>query len=134
MQQCGHGQACNLAEANERATHLPLAGTLLSFGRPTYGRLGQKDAEVGSDSACPELKQVDGLEGVEVAGAAAGLAVSGQLQRDGLLLLLLLRVMAWMLCFDLWLEHLVSHHYRVAVTVQLYPASAVVWNLLAAAA
>jgi hypothetical protein len=53
------------------------AGTLLSFGRPTYGRLGQKDADVGADAACPEPKPVDGLEGVRVVGAAGGLAVSG---------------------------------------------------------
>ncbi len=26
------------------------AGTLLSFGRPTYGRLGQKDADVAADA------------------------------------------------------------------------------------
>ncbi|KAL4446354.1 hypothetical protein ABPG77_003161 [Micractinium sp. CCAP 211/92] len=58
-------------------------GSLLSFGRPTYGRLGQKDAEVSSDAACPEPKQVDGLEGVKVAGAAAGLAVSGCFSEDG---------------------------------------------------
>ncbi|GAB4814630.1 hypothetical protein N2152v2_001676 [Parachlorella kessleri] len=58
-------------------------GELLSFGRPTYGRLGQKDAEVGADSACPEPKRVDGLEGVQVAGAAAGLAVSGCFDKDG---------------------------------------------------
>jgi hypothetical protein len=94
------------------------AGKLLSFGRPTYGRLGQQDADVAADSggwarllpsplqavalgsrplphlnslnptcvlfvllclltACPEPKEVDGLEGVKVVGAAAGLAVSG---------------------------------------------------------
>lgn len=29
-------------------------------------------------AACPEPKHVDGLEGVKVAGAAAGLAVSGE--------------------------------------------------------
>lgn len=52
-------------------------GKLLSFGRPTYGRLGQKDAAVASDAACPDPKPVDGLEGVRVTGAAAGLAVSG---------------------------------------------------------
>ena len=28
----------------------PIAGTLLSFGRPTYGRLGQKDADVAADA------------------------------------------------------------------------------------
>ena len=32
-------------------------------------------------AACPDLKKVDGLEGVKVAGAAAGLAVSGAAKR-----------------------------------------------------
>lgn len=58
-------------------------GELLSFGRPTYGRLGQKDADVSSDAACPDVKTVDGLQGVHVAGAAAGLAVSGCFDADG---------------------------------------------------
>jgi hypothetical protein len=58
-------------------------GGLLSFGRPTYGRLGQKDADVGADAACPEPRPVDGLEGVRVAGAAAGLAVSGCFDEAG---------------------------------------------------
>lgn len=35
---------------SEARLHVACAGTLLSFGRPTYGRLGQKDAEVGSDA------------------------------------------------------------------------------------
>lgn len=58
-------------------------GRLLSFGRPTYGRLGQKDADVSADSACPEVKQVDGLDGITVVSAAAGLAVSGCIDADG---------------------------------------------------
>ncbi len=58
-------------------------GGLLSFGRPTYGRLGQGSADVAADSACPEPMRVDGLEGVEVAGAAAGLAVSGCFDASG---------------------------------------------------
>lgn len=54
-------------------------GKVLSFGRPTYGRLGQKDADVGADAACADPKPVDGLEECQpsVAGVAAGLAVSG---------------------------------------------------------
>ena len=59
------------------------SGALLSFGRPTYGRLGQSAAEVGADAACPEVKPVDGLDGVTVTGAAAGLAVSGCFAEDG---------------------------------------------------
>lgn len=58
-------------------------GKLLSFGRPTYGRLGQRNAEVSADAACPEVRPVDGLEGVTVAGAAAGLAVSGCFSEEG---------------------------------------------------
>lgn len=57
--------------------------SLLSFGRPTYGRLGQRDAEIQSDAACPEVKGVDGLEGVKVVGGAAGLAVSGCFDEEG---------------------------------------------------
>jgi regulator of chromosome condensation len=59
-------------------------GSLFSFGRPTYGRLGRKDVDVGADAACPEAHRVlSGLEGVEVVGAAAGLAVSGCFSADG---------------------------------------------------
>ena len=57
--------------------------TLISCGRPTYGRLGQKAADVASDTPCPDIKPVDGLEGVEVSGAAAGLAVSGCFDQHG---------------------------------------------------
>lgn len=59
---------------------------LLSCGRPTYGRLGQRDADVGSDVGRPTLAPVDGrdaLEGRRVAGAAAGLAVSGCFDTEG---------------------------------------------------
>ena len=62
---------------------LTRGGGLLSFGRPTYGRLGQRGADVASDAACPEPQPVDGLAGVRVAGGAAGLAVSGALSDDG---------------------------------------------------
>jgi regulator of chromosome condensation len=58
-------------------------GGLLSFGRPTYGRLGQRSADVGADSACPEPRPVDNLEGVKVVGASAGLAVSGCIAEGG---------------------------------------------------
>lgn len=59
-------------------------GSLFSFGRPTYGRLGRKDVDVGADTACPEARRVSsGLEGVTVVGAAAGLAVSGCFSNDG---------------------------------------------------
>ncbi len=57
--------------------------TLLSCGRPTYGRLGQKSADVGSDAPCPDIKAVDGLGGIKISGAAAGLAVSGCFDEQG---------------------------------------------------
>ena len=46
---------------------------LLSFGRPTYGRLGRKDVNPSSDDAVPEAMLVDGLDGVPVSGMAAGM-------------------------------------------------------------
>lgn len=48
------------------------AGALLSAGRPTYGRLGRAGVDVGSDDAVPAAAPVEGLEGVEIAGVAAG--------------------------------------------------------------
>lgn len=77
------GQSCGapwrLAISLTVISLLLSAGKLLSFGRPTYGRLGQQEAPVDLDAACPEPTPVDGLEGVNVAGASAGLAVSGEL-------------------------------------------------------
>ncbi|KAK9820428.1 hypothetical protein WJX72_010230 [[Myrmecia] bisecta] len=58
-------------------------GRLLAFGRPTYGRLGRQAANVSSDEAVPEPAPVDGLDGVKVAGMAAGLAVSGCVSEAG---------------------------------------------------
>lgn len=52
-------------------------GDLMSFGRPAYGRLGQKDVDVNSDEGVGIAKvEVEGLEG-PVGGAAAGSGVSG---------------------------------------------------------
>ena len=47
-------------------------GQLLSFGRPTYGRMGRLDVSAKSDDSVPEAKLVDNLDGVTVAGMAAG--------------------------------------------------------------
>jgi len=56
---------------------LAASGALLSAGRPTYGRLGRAGADPASDDALPAPAPVEGLDGVDVAGAAAGaLAVS----------------------------------------------------------
>ena len=45
---------------------------LHAFGRPTYGRLGRDDVGASSDDAVAEAKLVSNLEGVSVAGMAAG--------------------------------------------------------------
>ncbi len=47
-------------------------GSLLSFGRPTYGRLGRSKADVNSDEGLPEPTAVDGLEESTIVSAAAG--------------------------------------------------------------
>lgn len=57
--------------------------SLLSCGRPTYGRLGQQGADVSSDAPCPAIHPVDGLDGVNVVGGAGGLAVSGCFDQNG---------------------------------------------------
>ena len=51
---------------------LAASGALLSAGRPTYGRLGRAGADPASDDALPVPASVEGLDGVDVAGAAAG--------------------------------------------------------------
>ncbi len=47
-------------------------GKLLSFGRPTYGRLGRLDVAASSDNAAYEAMPVDGLDGLSVVGMSAG--------------------------------------------------------------
>ena len=47
-------------------------GVLLSFGRPTYGRLGRQDVITDSDDAVAAAKPVANLYGVDVKGMAAG--------------------------------------------------------------
>ncbi|KAL3156070.1 hypothetical protein ABBQ32_013058 [Trebouxia sp. C0010 RCD-2024] len=59
------------------ALALTQEGQLLSFGRPTYGRMGRLDVSPKSDDCVPEAKPVDNLPGVTVAGMAAGIMVSG---------------------------------------------------------
>lgn len=51
---------------------LAASGGLLSAGRPTYGRLGRAGADPASDDALPAPAPVEGLDGVEVVGLAAG--------------------------------------------------------------
>ena len=47
-------------------------GTLLSFGRPTYGRLGRSGADVNSDEGVAKPMAVDGLGDATIVSAAAG--------------------------------------------------------------
>ena len=51
-------------------------GQLLSFGRPTYGRLGRLDVAASSDNAAYEAMPVDGLDGLSVVGMSAGKTTS----------------------------------------------------------
>lgn len=72
----GH-QVTRVCPGQHHSLFITEKGLLLSCGRPTYGRLGQQDVDVSSDKPCPEIRKVDGIDGVKVVGAAAGLAVSG---------------------------------------------------------
>ena len=56
-------------------------GSMLSFGRPTYGRLGRTDVNAEEDARVWQPKEVHGLSRV-VAGAA-GLSVSAAITADG---------------------------------------------------
>ena len=57
---------------SETPSFFPQDGGVLSWGRPTYGRLGRQAVDVKTDSALPEPLPVDGLEGVQVLAASAG--------------------------------------------------------------
>mmetsp|Transcript_34102 Transcript_34102/g.85402 ORF Transcript_34102/g.85402 Transcript_34102/m.85402 type:complete len:469 (-) Transcript_34102:211-1617(-) len=67
------------AKGGQHHTLVALAGGrgMLSMGRPTYGRLGRSGVDVTSDEPVPAPGAVEGLEGIELGGGAAGLAVSG---------------------------------------------------------
>lgn len=58
-------------------------GQLLSFGRPTYGRLGRLDVAASSDNAAYEAMPVDGLDGFSVVGMSADIMVSGCFTSNG---------------------------------------------------
>ncbi|KAA6415269.1 MAG: regulator of chromosome condensation [Trebouxia sp. A1-2] len=58
-------------------------GQLLSFGRPTYGRLGRLDVAASSDNAAYEAMPVDGLDGLTVVGMSADIMVSGCFTSNG---------------------------------------------------
>ncbi len=77
------GGAALLRPGQHHSLALAADGSLLSFGRPTYGRLGRPDVDVAADAAVPAPAPVASLEGVRVAGAAAGLAVSGAFSAEG---------------------------------------------------
>ena len=49
---------------------------MLSWGRASYGRLGRQDIVLGDssqDAELPEPMVVDGLDGITVVGASAGM-------------------------------------------------------------
>jgi len=58
-------------------------GTLLAFGRPTYGRLGRNDVNVDEDDRHWLPAPVHGFNNLEVVSCAAGLSVSGAITSDG---------------------------------------------------
>ncbi len=58
--------------ARDRQITIMQEGQLLSFGRPTYGRLGRLDVAASSDNAASEAMPVDGLDGLTVVGMSAG--------------------------------------------------------------
>lgn len=51
---------------------MPQEDQLYAFGRPTYGRLGRDDVGASSDDAVPDAKPVSNLDGIKIAGMAAG--------------------------------------------------------------
>ena len=51
---------------------LTRAGAVLSAGRPTYGRLGRRGVDPALDDPLPIPGPVEGLDGVQVSGLAAG--------------------------------------------------------------
>ena len=61
---------------------LTKAGKVLSFGRPTYGRLGRADVDAGKDAFVHEAEPVAGITG-RAASVATGIAVSGAVTTDG---------------------------------------------------
>lgn len=67
-----------IAAGNHHTLALTEEGTVLAFGRPTYGRLGLKDADLSSDAPHRTAGKlaIDELEG-SVQGIAAGDAISG---------------------------------------------------------
>ncbi|KAK2077816.1 hypothetical protein QBZ16_004664 [Prototheca wickerhamii] len=78
------GQHHSLAVATPRADEGAAADGASPKPRgPAQLWPAHKAADVGADSACPAPRQVDGLEGCAVAGAAAGIAVSGVYSSDG---------------------------------------------------
>lgn len=59
------------------------AGGLLSFGRPTYGRLGRQDVNPKKDARHWQPAAVHGFNAIKVVHAAAAGQVSGAVTADG---------------------------------------------------
>eukprot|EP00959_Pyramimonas_sp_CCMP1952_P012694 268415-Pyramimonas_sp.AAC.1 len=77
------GKTITAIEGGEHHTlALTSEGEVLSFGRPTYGRLGRKEVEVNSDEPYDVPAPVRGIEG-KVASIAAGVSVSGAVTQSG---------------------------------------------------
>jgi alpha-tubulin suppressor-like RCC1 family protein len=71
-----------IAAGEHHALALTEDGKILAWGRPTYGRLGRDDVEVGSDTGVGAgVVKVEGLESAAT-GVAAGGAVSGCFSAD----------------------------------------------------
>ncbi|KXZ43320.1 hypothetical protein GPECTOR_94g642 [Gonium pectorale] len=74
----------HIAGGEQHTLALTKKGVLLSFGAGTYGMLGRRDVNTNSaNDLHPEPKPVDGLEGLKVAGIAAGTNVSACTTGDG---------------------------------------------------
>mmetsp|Transcript_7662 Transcript_7662/g.15589 ORF Transcript_7662/g.15589 Transcript_7662/m.15589 type:complete len:511 (-) Transcript_7662:134-1666(-) len=77
------GKMITAIEGGEHHTiALTSEGQVLSFGRPTYGRLGRKDVDVASDEPYDLPAPVTGIEG-KVASIAAGVSVSSAITQSG---------------------------------------------------
>lgn len=76
-------QIKSIASGEHHTFAIIAAGTLLAFGRPTYGRLGRTDVDVAMDDAVHEPGEVPGFAGDPVVCANAGTSVSVAVTASG---------------------------------------------------
>ena len=76
-------QITSFAPGEHHTLAITAAGSLLSFGRPTYGRLGRTDVDVAQDDAVHEPGEVRGFAGDPVVRASAGNSVSVAITASG---------------------------------------------------